>query len=82
LLTTASTELHQIKALGSDGSRYAAITAPVLLLGGGRSPGYCARSITRLAEILPQAKLVTTPEFNHNAPDIGAPAAVADLIRA
>jgi hypothetical protein len=64
------------------GTRYGAITAPTLLLGGGRSPAYIRRALLLLDGIIPQAKLIMTPEFDHNAPDLGAPSAVAELIRA
>jgi pimeloyl-ACP methyl ester carboxylesterase len=82
LLPTVVRELHEIYALDSDGSRYRAITAPVLLLGGGRSPAYIKQMLPLLVDVIPNAKLVVTPEFDHNAPDLGHPAAVAELIRA
>jgi hypothetical protein len=63
-------------------SRYSAITAPTLLLGGGRSPAYLQEILPLLVDTIPNAKLITTPEFDHNAPDLGTPKAVADLIRA
>jgi pimeloyl-ACP methyl ester carboxylesterase len=82
VLPTVVPEMTATRALDSDGSRYAAITAPVLLLGGGRSPAYITQILPLLAETIPDAKLIMTPEFDHNAPDLSAPAAVADLIRA
>ncbi|GIM95835.1 alpha/beta hydrolase [Paractinoplanes toevensis] len=82
LLPTVTRELGEIRAMDSDGSRYAAVTAPALLLGGGRSPAYIQEALPFLAEIMPNAKVIMTPEFDHNAPDLGDPAAVADLIRA
>jgi hypothetical protein len=33
-------------------------------------------------ETIPNARLVVSPEFDHNAPDLSAPKAVAELIRA
>jgi hypothetical protein len=39
----------------------------------GRGPGLV---------VIPGAKMIMTPEFGHNAPDLGAPKTVADLIRA
>ena len=55
---------------------------PQGLLGGGRSPAYLREVLPKLAEIIANAKLVITPEFDHNAPDLGDPARVARLIRA
>jgi len=82
VLPTVAPETHASLAADSDGTRYAAITAPTLLLGGGRSPGFLQEVLPALAETIPQAKLVMTPEMDHNAPDLGAPATVAELIRA
>jgi pimeloyl-ACP methyl ester carboxylesterase len=82
MLPTVGPELRAMAGLDSDGSRYASITAPTLLLGGGRSPAYLKEVLPRLTDIIPTAKLVITPEFDHNAPDLGAPAAVAEVIRA
>jgi pimeloyl-ACP methyl ester carboxylesterase len=82
VLPTVITEMRVAREMDSDGGRYAGITAPTLLLGGGRSPAYIQEMMPLLAESIPNGKLVVTPEFDHNAPDLGAPAAVADLIRA
>jgi pimeloyl-ACP methyl ester carboxylesterase len=82
MLPTAIGEFHAIRAADSDGNRYSAIAAPVLLLGGGRSPAYLQEVLPLLVDVIPNAKLVMTPEFDHNAPDLGAPSAVAELIRA
>jgi hypothetical protein len=82
VLPTVAREFHALRAVDSDGSRYAAITTPTLLLGGARSPAYLQEILPFLLETIPDAKLIMTPEFDHNAPDLGAPAAVAELIRA
>jgi hypothetical protein len=82
VLPTVAPEFRVAHELDSDGNRYSAIAPPVLLLGGGRSPAYLQEVLTLLVDTVPQAKLVLTPEFDHNAPDLGAPAAVAELIRA
>ncbi|GIF18654.1 pimeloyl-ACP methyl ester carboxylesterase [Actinoplanes tereljensis] len=82
VLPTVVPEMRVAREMDSDGGRYAGITAPALLLGGGRSPAYIQEVLPLLVETIPHAKLVRTPEFDHNAPDLGAPAAVADLIRA
>ena len=82
VLPTAARESRVVHELDSDGSRYAAVTAPTLLLGGGRSPAYLQEVLILLGETIPNASVVITPEFDHNAPDLGGPAAVAELIRA
>jgi pimeloyl-ACP methyl ester carboxylesterase len=82
VLNTVVPEFRVVKAADSDGSRYTAITAPTLVLGGGRSPAYLQEVLPLLVDTIPDAKLILTPEFDHNAPDLSAPQAVADLIRA
>jgi pimeloyl-ACP methyl ester carboxylesterase len=82
VLPTVTGELRVAHEMESDGSRYAAITAPTLLLGGGRSPAYLQEVLNVLTDVMPNSRLVITPEFDHNAPDLGGPAAVAELIRA
>lgn len=82
VLPTVAPEIRAALAADSDGTRYAAITAPTLLLGGGRSPAYLQEVLPALAATIPYAKQVMTPEMDHNAPDLGAPAEVARLIRA
>ena len=82
VLPTVLPECDVVKNADSDGSRYAGINSPALLLGGGRSPAYLQEVLPLLADTIPEAKLIMTPEFDHNAPDLGAPRAVADLIRA
>jgi hypothetical protein len=43
---------------------------------------YLLAVLPKLAETIANAKLVITEGFDHNAPDQGAPAEVARLIRA
>ena len=82
MLPTVVRESRVVRELDSDGSRYAAVTAPTLLLGGGRSPAYTQEALILLADTIPDARLVLTPGLDHNAPDLSGPAAVAELIRA
>ena len=82
LLPTLPAEMRVTAGLDSDGSRYAAITSPTLVIAGGRSPGWLRRTPPRLAELIPHARYALMPELDHNAPDENAPAAVADLVRA
>lgn len=82
VLHTVVPEFRAVRAADSDGSRYAGITAPTLLLGGGRSPAFLQEVLPLLVDTIPNAKLVMTPEMDHNAPDLGDPKGVAELIRA
>jgi len=82
LLPTLPAECRVTAGLDSDGSRYAAIASPTLVIAGGRSPEWLRRVQPRLAELMPHARYVLMPELDHNAPDESAPAAVADLVRA
>ena len=82
MLPTIGPELRQIAAFDSDGSRYADVTAPTLLISGGKSPGYLRDALTMLAGILPYAKAVSIPECDHNGPDLSGPEKVAAAIRA
>jgi pimeloyl-ACP methyl ester carboxylesterase len=82
VLPTVIPEFEVVRAADSDGRRYAGITAPTLLLGGGRSPAYLQEVLPLLSDTIPEARLIMTPEFDHNAPDLGHPRTVADLIRA
>jgi pimeloyl-ACP methyl ester carboxylesterase len=79
---TAPAEAVQIQRLDSDGSEYAAITTPTLLLGGGSSPDYLRYALRELDRILPNGTLVLSPQLDHNAPDVNAPEIVAGLVRA
>jgi len=82
VLPTIVREFQEVRAADSDGSRYAGITAPTLLLGGGRSPAYLQEVLPLLVDTIPNAKLVMAPKMDHNAPDLSDPKAVAELIRA
>ncbi len=44
------------------------ITAPVLVLGGGNSPGWFRRSVAEQADAIPGAQLMTLDGYDHNAP--------------
>lgn len=57
---------------------YRAVTTPVLLLGGDRSPRYLRQTLHRLAAVLPAATLKVLPGAGHTAPDnSGRPTEVA-----
>jgi pimeloyl-ACP methyl ester carboxylesterase len=82
LLPTIASEMRVAAGLDSDGTRYAGVTCPTLLLGGGRSPAYLRDATIALGSILPDAKVVITEELDHNGPDLSGPGKVAAVIRA
>jgi pimeloyl-ACP methyl ester carboxylesterase len=81
MMATTPAEIGELLRLDSDGSRYAAIGSPTLLLGGGRTPAYVTGVLPELARIIPAARCTILPGLDHNAPDLNAPAAIADEIR-
>jgi pimeloyl-ACP methyl ester carboxylesterase len=82
MLPTIVPELRQVAALDSDGSRYADVTTPTLLISGGKSPAYLRDILPTLAAIMPQAKAISIAECDHNGPDLSGPSKVAAAIRA
>jgi len=61
---------------------FAALTAEVLLLGGSKSPAYLKLALARLSAILPQARRVEFPGYDHlAAANDGHPAQVAEALR-
>ncbi|GAA2545206.1 alpha/beta hydrolase [Winogradskya consettensis] len=82
LLATLPSELREVLALNSGGGEYAAITAPTLIIAGGRSPRWLREVQSELAALIPGSAHTVSPGLNHNAPDENAPAEVADLVRA
>jgi hypothetical protein len=82
MMATSPAEFREVVRLDSDGSRYAGIRSPTLLLGGGRTAAYLTSVLPELARIIPAARCVILPGLDHNAPDLNAPAAIAEQIRA
>jgi pimeloyl-ACP methyl ester carboxylesterase len=82
MLPTIVPELRQVAALDSDGSRYADVTTPTLLIAGGKSPGYLRDVLPVLTATMPQAKAISIPECDHNGPDLSGSEKVATAIRA
>jgi pimeloyl-ACP methyl ester carboxylesterase len=81
-LRAVPAEARQIGDLDSDGSQYATISTPTLLLGGGRSPEHVRYALGELDRIIPDTTLLISPALDHNAPDLSAPDTVAGLVRA
>jgi pimeloyl-ACP methyl ester carboxylesterase len=52
----------------TDRARYATITAPTLVMGGARTPLTERRTLERLAEALPHARLKLFPDMGHMGP--------------
>lgn len=74
-------EVGAIDALGCRLEAYAAITAPVVLLGGDASPAHLGERLDALGAALPHAERVTLSGQGHDA-QRRAPAAVAKVIDA
>jgi pimeloyl-ACP methyl ester carboxylesterase len=81
MMPTTPAEMSEIFRLDSDGSRYAGVDSPTLLLGGEKTPAYLADVLPRLARVMPDARQVILPGLDHNAPDLNAPDVVAEQIR-
>jgi pimeloyl-ACP methyl ester carboxylesterase len=81
LLRTFPREWRVAAGLDSDGTRYAAITSPTLIIAGGRSPEWLRPIPPALAELIPGAAYTCSPGLDHNAPDQSAPTTVAELVR-
>ncbi|GAA4602297.1 hypothetical protein GCM10023195_06840 [Actinoallomurus liliacearum] len=82
MMATTPAEIGEIARLDSDGTRYAGIASPTLLMGGGKSPTYLTGVLPRLAGVIPDARHVILRGLDHNAPDLNAPHVVAEQIRA
>lgn len=63
-----SQEVASLSADTTDRARYGTITAPTLLLGGGRTPLTERRTLERLAEALPHVQLEVFPDMGHMGP--------------
>ncbi|NVB77641.1 MAG: alpha/beta hydrolase [Kofleriaceae bacterium] len=63
-----SEEVASLVADRTDRATYATITAPTLVLGGGRSPAAEQAVVRKLAAALPNATLRVFPELGHMAP--------------
>jgi pimeloyl-ACP methyl ester carboxylesterase len=78
-------EVATLSADTTERARYATITAPTLLLGGGRTPLTERRTLERLAEALPHTQLEVFPDVGHMGPithgDLVNAAIVAHVVR-
>ncbi|HWK91223.1 MAG TPA: alpha/beta hydrolase [Luteimicrobium sp.] len=74
-------DMALVTELAETTADYAAVTADVLLLGGGKSPAYFDVTLAALAGVLPHVQRVTLSGMTHNdADNDGDPARVADLL--
>ena len=72
---------HEALLQAADGlSRYAAIAAPVLLLGGADSPRFSTDPLRALHGVLRASTVDLLPGLDHNAPDEKAPVPVAERV--
>ncbi|MFI9589074.1 alpha/beta fold hydrolase [Nonomuraea sp. NPDC052265] len=81
MMATTPAEIREIIRLDSDGSGYANVDSPTLLLGGDRSPGYLTGVLARLAHVMPDARHEIITGLDHNAPDLNAPEIIAEHVR-
>ncbi|MFI6599393.1 alpha/beta fold hydrolase [Nonomuraea sp. NPDC050536] len=81
MMATTPAEIREIIRLDSDGARYASVDSPTLLLGGDKSPDYLTRVLPYLGHIMPDARHEILPGLDHNAPDLNAPAVIAERFR-
>ncbi|BCY10550.1 alpha/beta fold hydrolase [Actinoplanes sp. L3-i22] len=77
MMATTPREIGEVLRLDSDGSRYAAISCPTLLLGGSQTPPYLRDVLPQLARIIPHAAYEIIDGLDHNAPDLNAPDPIA-----
>ncbi|GAA4240866.1 hypothetical protein GCM10022254_67340 [Actinomadura meridiana] len=82
LMATTPAEIAEIVRLDSEGTRYAGVAPPTLLIGGEKSPAYLTGVLSRLAGVMPDARHAILDGLDHNAPDLNAPDRVAEQIRA
>jgi pimeloyl-ACP methyl ester carboxylesterase len=81
MMATTPAEVGEVIRLDSDGSRYAQIRSPTLLLGGSKTPTYITAVLPELARIIPTARCMILDGLDHNAPDLNAPVVIAGQIR-
>ncbi|HTX93279.1 MAG TPA: alpha/beta hydrolase [Anaerolineales bacterium] len=81
LLPTAIWEAREVERLDSTEARYAAIRADTLLMSGSRSPAYLRDSLPILERIIPHARWIEYPGYDHQAPDQKAPKVIAARLK-
>ena len=82
LITTMRYDGRSVAQAAGPLSRYAAVTAETLLLGGERSAAYLKATLTGLEPVIPHVRRVTLPGVGHLAADnSGKPQLVADQLR-
>jgi pimeloyl-ACP methyl ester carboxylesterase len=69
LIPTESQDVRLVQRLADTIGDYAALPARVLLLGGGKSPGYLKQSLDALAATLPHATRTTFADLGHDGPE-------------
>ena len=82
LIPTMHFDVQIAEEMADTASAYAALTAPVLLLGGTRSPGYIGVALRELEAALPNVRRTTLKGLDHAGPeDEGSPLIVAKALR-
>ncbi|HEX5403718.1 MAG TPA: alpha/beta hydrolase [Pseudonocardiaceae bacterium] len=82
LLPTVHAEVVAVTSLDSDGGRYAGIGTDTLLLNGARGPDYLRDVVDMLHAVMPNSRRGTVAKAGHNGPDLEAPQAIAEHLRA
>jgi pimeloyl-ACP methyl ester carboxylesterase len=82
LLATNLAEHEQVAAQQGRLASFAAVTAPVLLLCGGRTPGAIRAGFETLRDTLPHATIDTMSGLNHFGPEGKSARAVAERLAA
>jgi pimeloyl-ACP methyl ester carboxylesterase len=67
LAPTLHYDFRLVADSSGDLDKFSAITAEIMLLGGGKSPAYLKAALNALQKILPQAKRVEFPGLGHGA---------------
>jgi pimeloyl-ACP methyl ester carboxylesterase len=81
LIPTAIWEAREVQRLDSTEERYRAIRADTLLLSGSQSPAYLRDSLPILEKIIPHARWIEFPGYDHQAPDQKAPEIIAARLK-
>jgi hypothetical protein len=82
LLPSTAAEHKQVGLYDSTYRTYAAITAGVLLAGGGKSEAWAHKAIAALGETIPHSQTIMLPQLAHLSPlNNGSPREIAQHIK-
>ncbi|GAA2161226.1 MULTISPECIES: alpha/beta fold hydrolase [Glycomyces] len=82
LIPTLHYDIQIVRETAETAAEYAKVDAPVLLMGGSKSPDYLRTALDALETTLPHAERVTLARMGHDGPtDDGSPARVGAILR-